>query len=265
MTKNVNEIIANLVANYKHPELSIVKENNSQSDILRTTIVNNPISSKEATKTEDCVRIAAASAFDYIKNKYKDLNIIDETSLYKVDIFRKLRSTFSDPQIGSNISVSSSSIKPDGKIIYLVIDKIKYLLCVVEAKKQGTNDKRASEGKEKQAKGNAIERAVKNFNEIRLFLFGENIFPYIIFARGCDVEDKTSSIRDRLTSMTLGSPFNQLYTYNIIDNNGNNHPRASIFIGEISIENMTKTITEMLETSIQYYINKYISGTQSAI
>ena len=64
--------------------------------------------------------------------------------------------------------MKESFIKPDGGFLYAT-DKEgnKKLILVAEVKRQGTNDKRLSEGLPKQAKGNAIERLGKNLVGIR--------------------------------------------------------------------------------------------------
>ena len=71
---------------------------------------------------------------------------------------------------------------------------------------------RLEEGKKKQAKGNAIERAVKNHSEISLYCHPYDYYPYVVFASGCDFED-SSSINDRLDSMTDYEPRNQEYIF----------------------------------------------------
>lgn len=59
-----------------------------------------------------------------------------------------------------DMDFTTNSIKPDGGILFLRKkddEKFKKVLLVTEAKRQGTNDERAKEGKGKQATGNAIE------------------------------------------------------------------------------------------------------------
>jgi hypothetical protein len=104
-------------------------------------------------------------------------------------------------------------IKPDGGVLYAEINGKVYPILVSEAKKQGTNDKLLEEGKKKQAKGNAIERAVKNHSELKLFFKPFDFYPYVVFASGCDFEEG-SSINDRLDSMTEYEPRNREYVFN---------------------------------------------------
>ena len=138
-------------------------------------------------------------------------------------------------------------IKPDGGVLYAKINGKVYPILVSEAKKQGTNDKLIEEGKKKQAKGNAIERAVKNHYELKLFFKPFDFYPYVVFASGCDFEE-SSSINDRLDSMTEYEPRNQEYIF---------HPDklATIWIREKSwtyseIYDIIKLISQSVVTHI---------------
>lgn len=229
----------------------------SDSDKLRETISDNKIDNLKSKKVEKEVVLATKQAIEKIKKSYTNYKIVWEKELKKNDIHFKLKDQFLDQNIGTNLTVNSSGIKPDGGFLFVISSKGKRLLLgAVEAKKQGTNDLREEEGKSKQARGNAIERSCKNYIEISNFLLDEEIYPYLIFMKGCDVEDLHSSIRDRITNMNLGSPFNNLYVDKLSDKYGRLHSRASIFIG-INADIMSETIFKMFDTSMKYYINKY--------
>ena len=230
----------------------------SGSDKLRQTITNNKIGSEKAQKVEKDVVVATKNAIAKLQAANPDYKIIWEEELKKTDIHLRLKDNFSDTTVGSNLTIVESGIKPDGGFTWLVCPKGKKLLLgATEAKKQGTNDVRAIEGKSKQARGNAIERTCKNYIEIANFYLNEDIYAYLIFMRGCDLEDLDSSIRDRITNMNLGCPFNGLYVDKIIDKSGRLHPRASLFIGIEDIDEMSEKIFEMFDTSLKYYKNKY--------
>ena len=111
-------------------------------------------------------------------------------------------------------------IKPDGGMI--LADGIP--IYIGEAKKQGTNIERALEGLPPQSKGNAIERAFKNLEEIKILMENQSHFPYVLFAFGCDF-NKGSSIRSRLLPATRYFEFNKIY----VDKEGM-PARASVFI-----------------------------------
>ncbi|ECR3383320.1 hypothetical protein F1P91_03320 [Campylobacter jejuni] len=64
-------------------------------------------------------------------------------------------------------SFFENKIKPDGGVLFLRKKddrKFKKILLITEAKRQGTNDIRTKQGKNKQATGNAIERLGKKLN-----------------------------------------------------------------------------------------------------
>lgn len=103
-----------------------------------------------------------------------------------------------------------------------------------------------SAGKGTQSKGNAIERACKNYLEICNHQLNEDIFPYLIFVTGCDLDDG-SSISDRLTGMTRGGPFNRLTVRKVCG-----HELASIFINVDPLR-MKDIILRMLTESLNHY------------
>lgn len=181
-----------------------------------------------------------------------DLDITHKRTLLKSDINARLKEFLSDvdPAAGSYLSNALSHIRPDGGLVWLTLRGRRHLLGAVEAKKQGTNDARAVTGKRKQSKGNAIERASKNFQEIRCHQIGEDIFPFSMFVTGCDLEEG-SSILDRLTCLTLGGPFNRLTVRKV-----KGEPRASIFSSSDPAF-METIILQMLSESVSYYRSKY--------
>ena len=103
-------------------------------------------------------------------------------------------------------------ILPDGGLLYMIYDGVKYPICICEAKQQGTNDKRKEEGKAPQSLGNAIERSCKNYLELKSFCTPFDYFPYNMFLSGCDFK-KESSIIDRLDVLTNYHERNVDYTF----------------------------------------------------
>lgn len=103
---------------------------------------------------------------------------------------------------------NDSFFKPDGGIIYYELQTQKYMtlniapLFCAEYKKQG-------DGKD-QASGNAIERCFKNVKEYELYTINSPSFLYFLFCSGRDFK-KGSTIKDRLTALTLKRPFNTTY------------------------------------------------------
>ena len=107
--------------------------------------------------------------------------------------------------------MGTSFIKPDGGFLYASDAKgNRRLILVAEVKRQGTNDKRLTEGLKKQAKGNAIERLGKNLIGIRALFKEEDILPFVCFGSGDDFNEG-SSIRDRVITMNDYFPLNIIF------------------------------------------------------
>jgi len=96
-------------------------------------------------------------------------------------------------------------MKPDGGIIIATIHGKQYPLLITEDKVQGTNDTLYVEGKKRQATGNAIERGAKNVRGAEMIFSGMNVFPYLLFASGCDFHH-TETISKRIEMMNMGFP-----------------------------------------------------------
>ena len=245
------------------------------SDKLRETISKNKINKDpRAKKTEDDVKEATSAVIEKLKENYQFHKFDWKQRLYKKELGEYYKKQFSNnSEVGTNLSCKISHIKPDGGLTYLIGKSgIELLIMVSEAGKQGTNDVREEEGKNKQAKGNAVERKSKNVKEVEIILRNEDCFHYSIFATGCDLEVSNSSIRDRITSMSAQSPFQTdetcpgydknlgyglPYIENIIDNNGHQFPRVNFYIGDFSIEQMTNILYQNCIKMINYYIKKY--------
>lgn len=181
------------------------------------SIFNEEAKSHEANVFDTTLEVRSK-----LRNTYGDKFYI-EKQLSKYKIAEKLGIKNYNPE-GSN-----PFVKPDGGILYYIKNSIHYPILITEAKKQGTNDIRELEGKPKQGKGNAIERAYKNSKEFELYCRDFPIFPYVVFACGCDFA-KGSSINDRLDAMTDYLPRNKIYV-------GTNHRIVNLFV---QVEAFTK-------------------------
>lgn len=96
-------------------------------------------------------------------------------------------------------------MKPDGGYMFAKYGDRVLPLLIVEDKRQGTNDNLHALEKPRQATGNAIERAAKNIRGSEMLLAPFDIFPYVIFASGCDFHH-TETISKRLEMMNYGCP-----------------------------------------------------------
>lgn len=96
-------------------------------------------------------------------------------------------------------------MKPDGGILFAEIGDKKIPLLITEDKVQGTNDVLFQQNKPRQATGNAIERGAKNIRGSEMIFASRGVFPYAIFASGCDFHP-TETIAKRLEMMNMGFP-----------------------------------------------------------
>ena len=94
-------------------------------------------------------------------------------------------------------------MKPDGGILIAIIDGKSYPILLTEDKLQGTNDERRAQGLARQATGNAIERAAKNIRGAEMLFCASPVFPYVLFASGCDLHS-SETISKRLEMMNYG-------------------------------------------------------------
>lgn len=188
---------------------------------------NNIVSSKEEYRKDDeLLTNATENVCNDLKNKFffkvpSNWTIecgparISYKDIVQYGIENGYSREFMELQYGVN-----SSIVTDANIIYLIIQngekREKKPLFIGEMKKQGTNDRRLAEGKEKQAKGNAAgDRACKNFQIAADFCFccDKEFFPYTIFFHGCDYD------RSTIDNTTIGKlkpffgDFNKLNPY----------------------------------------------------
>ena len=229
------------------------------------------IFNEDALKQEGNLADQVKNVLIKLNKLYPHHKFIHKKSLTKKEIYV-------DTGISPNYEPSSSRStgpKPDGGIICIQVDNVWYPILVSEAKKQGTNnilraikemvewsysDERIAEEvgwkvervtktiegrKWKQARGNAIERAYKNWEELRIYYDGLGItshFAYLIFASGCDFE-KGSTIPDRMDAMTRGLPRNVDYTF---------HPRQ---LGTIYMQDDLFTGQEIYDRLLDTSVN----------
>lgn len=101
------------------------------------------------------------------------------------------------------------SMRPDGGILFAISDSKRIPILIVEDKVQGTNDSLFIQNKKRQSSGNAIERAAKNIRGAEMLFAGLDIFPYVLFASGCDFHS-TETISKRIEMMNFGYPNNYI-------------------------------------------------------
>lgn len=161
-----------------------------------------------------------------------------------------------------NFEFADRTIIPDGGILYLLNKKSneKFPLVIAEIKRQGTNKERVSEGKAKQATGNAIERLGKNLIGIRSMMNYEDITPFVCFGWGCDFAigtDETGTVRSKVVMMNEFYDLNKIYIYKRDGNSDvNSFSPVSMYFREErwSVDEMFDIMKEIAETSIRYYL-----------
>lgn len=173
----------------------------------RYNTVINTTSKRQEKRLGDGLEIIK----EYLTRKYK-VRISHESQWLLKDVVEKLRIEYKNIDFFYNFP--NSSMRPDGGILSLIgKNHEKYPILITEVKNQGTNDLREIEGKNRQAKGNAIERLGKNVIGFRTSLLNESIFPFVCFGDGCDFAED-SSILDRVVTIAMFGEINKTHLHN---------------------------------------------------
>ena len=176
---------------------------------------------------------------------------------YMIDFIKRKKVRFE-----FNSDFRDRTIIPDGGILYLVNKSTtqKYPLVIAEIKRQGTNKERVSEGKKKQATGNAVERLGKNLIGIRAMMNYEKITPFVCFGWGCDFaldNEETGTVRSKVIMMNEFYNLNQIYVFKRDGNSDVNYfSPVSMFFREErwTVDEMFEKMKEIAEASIRYYL-----------
>ncbi|WP_298227153.1 EcoRI family type II restriction endonuclease [Gryllotalpicola sp.] len=172
------------------------------------------------------------------------------------EIVGDLRATF--PTVEFEDPLPRSAMSPDGGILSTLSadGEQAYPILITEVKNQGTNDLRLSEGKEKQAMGNAIERLGKNVIGFRTMMLDEGIVLFVCFGYGYDFQDG-SSILDRVRTIAM---FGKLNKVNVVgEGEDGRFNRGSFFFRREpwTRQEMVDVMTEVGVRAINYYFAKY--------
>ncbi len=150
-------------------------------------------------------------------------------------------------------------IVPDGGILFLedCTTGLRMPLLFAEIKRQGTNDERQKEGKEKQATGNAIERLGKNLTGIRAMMNQERITPFVCFGWGCDFAPESKTVLAKVSVLNEFYPLNHTYVFKRDGNaDCNRYAPVSMYFREEAwgVEEMFQIMKEIAETALRYYL-----------
>ncbi len=226
----------------------------ADSDFLRKNKNQHTIKNAFSRKMDSDIDIAVNQLIVHLQKKHPSLTFIHKKQLLLTEIIVDIVKQY--PQYVRNFSrvVDKSFIRPDGGFLYAA-DKSgsSKLILVAEVKRQGTNDKRMSEGLPKQAKGNAIERLGKNLIGIRAIFKKENIIPFVCFGNGYDFQEG-STIRDRVVTMNDFFSLNQIF----IEKKYLPFEPVSMFFrySGWSTGEMLKIMKEVAECAVQHFFVK---------
>jgi len=214
---------------------------------------------KNTLSKGDDKKVAAAMlrVIDYLQSRMQldamgyELEYIKQILLSElIDVIRSYnkRVEFAEP------TAPSACMRPDGGILLLRSKSepgFKRIVLAVEVKRQGTNDKRAAEGKALQSRGNAIERLGKNLIGFRAALQYENVTPFICFGWGDDFKDG-SSINDRVITMNEFYPLNRTFVFK-----REGYAPVSMYFREREwqVDELFERMKEVAETSVRAYIH----------
>ncbi len=215
------------------------------------TVIN--ATSKEQEKD---ITKALKEVVRHLRERFPGLKFAHNRQWLLREIVRELR--FAEPGADFHFHFDTSALRPDGGILTILgppNDTLSYPILIAEVKNQGTNDLRASEGRPKQARGNAIERLGKNLIGLRTALMREQIFPFVCFGYGCDFAPD-SSILDRVSTMAMFGRLNRTYLYNEAEGRLS---RGSFYFRERrwSVHEMADIMQDISVRAVQYYLSKY--------
>ena len=207
-----------------------------------------------STKQEKELDKALVSVCKRLQKKFPGIRLKHDKQWYLKDVVASLTEAF--PEVDFHYYHDSSSMRPDGGILKICAkDGAEHPILIAEKKNQGTNDLRIAEGKDKQAKGNAIERLGKNVIGFRTALLQESIFPFVCFGDGCDFSDD-SSILDRVVTIAMFGNLNHEYLHNMA---GDRFNRGSFYfrVKEWTAKEMENLCYSVSEKAVYYYYSKY--------
>lgn len=236
---------------------SIALRNNKNQHIEKNTLSKNH---------ENAMMISVKNTLKYLESKYTMYKFGWQKKLKLTSIHSKLRNFYklSENDLYLEPVKNSTFIAPDGGFIWVEIKGVKHFILIGEQKHQGTNDKRLSEGKKKQALGNAVERLGKNYNGLDLLFTEEAILPFVTFLQGCDFHD-SETILDRVIIIFKSLKKNDINLFK--DKRlragsyfvrGHKYTEGSYGSSDWNDQEITNIFKIISEESLQYYITKYL-------
>jgi hypothetical protein len=156
----------------------------------------------DSKKSEKILSLAMKEVLSYAQEIFKNISGIVNTknniTLYECqEYFHNAGGPEPNPE-NKNVNM-----RPDGGIFMLSLNGKDIPILIVEDKVQGTNDNLFAKNGKRQATGNAIERGAKNIRGAQMIFSNLPIFPYVLFASGCDFHE-SETISKRIEMMNMG-------------------------------------------------------------
>jgi type II restriction enzyme len=234
----------------------------TQSQSIRNRTEQHKEKNGSSKKQEKVLSESVQKLVSYLQQKYPNYQIGYQKKLKLIEIYDILKKQYDVNVTFENVK-ENTFITPDGGFVWVMLNGCKYFILVSEEKNQGTNDRRLSEGKPRQALGNAVERLGKNYNALDLLFTKEDILPFITFLQGCDFHE-SETITDRVISIFKGLSKNNINLFkDEIKRAGTYFVRGHKWdVGNYGSSDWTNTeiyplIKKISETSLKYYVKKY--------
>jgi len=229
----------------------------AQSDSLRKRTDQHKPKNNESKLQDIKIKNVIDEVQNTLEKKYPKLSFGWQKKITNEEIISTL-----PPDIPYEEVLDSTFIMPDGGFLFVLLNGKEKYICISEQKKQGTNDQRIQEGKDRQGLGNAVERIGKNLNGMKVLHYDEDILPFVAFLQGCDFHS-TETIPDRVKTCFEYLPMNKINLYKDRLNRAGSyfmkghHYQMVHEREEWSFSQMYETILSISEQSLEYYITKY--------
>ncbi len=235
----------------------------SQSESLRTRLEQHKPKNSLSQKDDKAIERAMGWVMGYLKDRfdftetYGEYGLQYEKSLQVEHMLEHIKAHGQRAEF--DYQYMDRSIVPDGGVLFLVKkDGSQRLpLLFAEVKRQGTNDKRAQEGKGRQATGNAIERLGKNLTGIRAMMNHDKVTPFVCFGSGCDFAPEEKTVLSKVSMLNQFYPLNRTYVFKR-DGSADHSAFApvSMYFREEpwTAEEMAGIMKEIAETTFRYYV-----------
>lgn len=228
----------------------------SQHDSLRSREKQHKVKNQKSKFDDKENLIATKRVKEYLEERFDLATNFPNLKIdFSKNVTLKFVQKFLKETTGRDIGNKYIDTKttPDGGMLFLkdIETGEEKPILISESKRQGTNDERLAEGKEKQATGNAIERLGKNLTAYRTLFSGIPVTPFVCFGWGCDFAENQDTVNAKLYSLNQFYPFNKIYVNKI-----NNDQPVSLFFRKErwSEDEKFEIMKEIAETTLRYYL-----------